>query len=65
MLNIFTKVKRYLKNVRAEFDKISWPSRDEIISLTILVLLMVVVLTFYVGGLDAIFSQLVRYLLGS
>lgn len=65
MFNIFTKVKRYLKNVRAEFDKISWPSRDEIISLTILVLLMVVVLTFYVGGLDAIFSQLVRYLLGS
>lgn len=64
-MSIFIKVKRYLKNVRAEFDKISWPSREEIVSLTILVILMVVVLTIYVGGLDAIFSQLIRYLLGA
>lgn len=65
MISIFIKVKKYLKNVRAEFDKISWPSQEEIVSMTILVILMVVVLTIYVGGLDAIFSQLIRYLLGA
>lgn len=64
-MSIFIKVKKYLKNVRAEFDKISWPSREEIVSFTILVILMVVVLTAYVGGLDALFSQLIRYLIGA
>lgn len=62
MLN---RIKQYLRGVRAEFGKISWPSRAEILSLTILVLVMVIVLTIYVGALDALFSRLLQYFIRS
>jgi len=55
------RLQNYLRGVRAEFGKVSWPSRAEVISLTILVLAMVVVLTIYVGALDALFKRLLQY----
>jgi preprotein translocase subunit SecE len=58
---MINRVKNYLRGVRAEFGKISWPSRAEVISLTILVLVMVLILTIYVGILDALFSRLLQY----
>ena len=58
------RIKQYLRGVRAEFGKISWPSRAEVLSLTILVLAMVIVLTIYVGALDALFSRLLQYFIG-
>lgn len=60
---MINRIRNYLRGVRAEFRKISWPSRAEVISLTILVLAMVIVLTIYVGALDALFSRLLQYLI--
>jgi len=60
MLN---RIKNYLRGVRTEFTKITWPSWEEALSLTVLVLVMVLVLTVYVGALDAIFGQLLKYLI--
>jgi len=55
------RIKNYLRGVRAEFSKISWPSRAEVLSLTVLVLAMVVILTIYVGAIDALFKRLLQY----
>ena len=59
MLN---RIKNYFRGVRAEFAKITWPSWGEVLSLTVLVLAMVLILTIYVGALDAVFGQLLKYL---
>ncbi|MFB6285878.1 MAG: preprotein translocase subunit SecE [Candidatus Bipolaricaulia bacterium] len=50
---------RYAREVRAEFDKISWPSRTETIGFTILVIAMVIVLTIIIFAYDAVFSRVI------
>ena len=58
---MINRIKNYFRGVKAEFSKITWPSWGEVASLTVLVLLMVAVLTIYVGALDALFGQLLKY----
>jgi len=53
------RVTRYAREVRSEFDKISWPSRTETIGFTILVIAMVIVLTLIIFAYDAVFSRVI------
>ncbi|MBI4260001.1 MAG: preprotein translocase subunit SecE [Actinobacteria bacterium] len=49
--------RQFLKEVRAELRKVNWPTRKELVSYTIVVLVSVVVLTSFVFGLDYLFSR--------
>jgi preprotein translocase subunit SecE len=51
----------YLKGVRGEVARVSWPSRSEVISLTALILLLVVILTIYIWGVDTILQAVIRF----
>jgi preprotein translocase subunit SecE len=51
--------RQFLKEVRQELRKVDWPSRRELISYTIVVLVTVVVMTTLVFGLDFVFSKLI------
>lgn len=53
------RVTKYAREVRSEFDKISWPSRTETIGFTILVIAMVIVLTIVIFAYDAVFSRVI------
>lgn len=52
-------VRQFLKEVRQELRKVDWPSRRELISYTVVVLVTVVVMTSLVFGLDFVFSKLI------
>lgn len=54
----------YLKGVRAEVARVTWPTRNEIISLTVLILLMTVVLTLYIWGIDGVVAFILRLIVG-
>jgi preprotein translocase subunit SecE len=54
------RIVNYLKGVRAEIARVTWPTRNEIISLTALILLLVVVVTLYIWGVDGIIGTLLR-----
>jgi preprotein translocase subunit SecE len=56
--------REFLREVRAELRKVQWPSRTELFSYTIVVVVSVVVLTSYVFGLDLFFSKSLLRLLG-
>jgi len=56
------KLRNYLKGVRNEVHRVSWPTRQEVISFTVLVLLLVVVLTLYIWGVDRIIEAILRVL---
>lgn len=56
--------REFLKEVRAELRKVQWPSRKELFSYTIVVVVSVVVLTSYVFALDLFFSKSLLRLLG-
>ena len=52
-----TPARQFLKEVRQELKKVNWPTRQELIAYTIVVLVSVVVLTSLVFGLDYAFSK--------
>jgi preprotein translocase subunit SecE len=54
-----TGARQFLKEVRQELRKVDWPSRRELISYTIVVLVTVIVMTSLVFGLDFVFSKLI------
>ena len=51
-----TSFPQFLREVRAELRKVAWPTRPEVRSYSILVLITVVLLTTFVSILDVIFG---------
>lgn len=59
-----TGAKQFLREVRAEMRKVAWPSRKEVVSYSIVVLVAVTLVTLYVFGLDQAFGQFVFWIFG-
>lgn len=57
------RLTQFLREVRSEFYKISWPSRRETIGLTVLVIAMIVVLTLILFVYDVAFQWVIYGLL--
>ena len=53
----------FLKEVREELVKVAWPSREQTIRYTILVILVAVVVGLFLGGLDYILTALTAFIL--
>ncbi len=53
---------QYIREVRDEMRKVAWPKWPEIRRYSIIVLTTVVVVTAFVGGLDAVFGILSGWL---
>ena len=54
----------FIRQVRAETAKVHWPSRKETVTTAIMVLIMTTLLAIFFFGVDAVFSTLVKFLLG-
>lgn len=54
---------RYLREVRAELNRVTWPSRQELIASTVVVVVVVSVLAAYLGAWDALFTWLFQRVL--
>ena len=52
----------YFKGVKAEWGKITWPERKQVIAQTIVVLVIVVFFTIYTYGLDILFKEILKAL---
>ena len=57
---------QFLRDVRLELKKVSWPSRSEVISTTVVVMIAVVFFSAFLGVVDNLlelfFSQLEKWL---
>lgn len=53
---------QYIREVRDEMRKVAWPHWPEVRRYAIIVLITVVVITAFVGGLDAVFGILSGWL---
>jgi len=42
---MFERIKNYLTGVRGEMARVTWPTRREVTSLTVLILIMCVIIT--------------------
>lgn len=53
---IITAIKNYFIEAYQEISKVVWPSRDEIVRYTILVIIISLVLAAFLGAVDYIFK---------
>ncbi len=54
------KVITYLKGVKSEWGKITWPDRKQVITQTLIVLVVVIAFTIYTYGLDIVFRGILK-----
>ena len=54
---------KYIKNSYAELLKVTWPTRDEALRSTGIVILFSVAVAMFLGGLDYIYNQGLDYLI--
>jgi preprotein translocase subunit SecE len=54
----FRELKSFFSEVKTELKKVTWPSRTEVYSTTLVVILTTLFFGFYLYGLDVLLSQL-------
>ena len=57
-------MKQFLIEVKSEFSKIVWPSKDQIKNATVVVVALSVVMGLYLGMFDFIFSKFLEKIVG-
>ena len=58
-------LQQFVKETIGELRKVSWPTRKEAWNLTIVVLIVLFVMTIFLGSLDLAYSQLFKLILGA
>ncbi|MEK7559409.1 MAG: preprotein translocase subunit SecE [Patescibacteria group bacterium] len=53
----------FLKEVQDELKKVVWPTRDEVIRLTFVVVFISLVVGFFLGGIDIVLVKLIEIFL--
>jgi preprotein translocase subunit SecE len=57
------KLQEFVREVLAEFRKVTWPSRSELVNSTMVVIVVTVVLAFFLGGVDIVLARVVERIL--
>ena len=55
----------FLKEVKEELSKVTWPSREQTIRYTVLVILVAVTVGIFLGGLDLILTKFTAFIIGN
>ena len=57
------RVQQFFREVAAEFRRVNWPSRAEVVTSTAVVLAVVFVLALYLSAVDVLLSRMVGVIL--
>jgi preprotein translocase subunit SecE len=57
-----SKIIQFIKEVKAEFKNITWPKKDTLIQLTIVVISISVIISLILGGFDFLFINSFKFL---
>ena len=58
------KFKRFLKEVNVELRKVTWPSKDELIGSTIVVIIVSFMMAIFIGIVDKVLTLIVTTIFG-
>jgi len=61
-MNIIAKPINFLREVRTELGKVAWSSRQEILSSTMVVIVVTLILGVFIGIIDVFLSKLLSLL---
>lgn len=62
-MNAFKKGFDFLSQVRVELNKVVWPTKEQTIKLTAMVIIATIVVGFFIGGVDFLLSQITKLIL--
>jgi preprotein translocase subunit SecE len=62
-MQFVTRIGEFVQEVLSEFRKVTWPSRQELISSTAVVIVVTLVLAFFLGGVDIVLARVVERIL--
>lgn len=63
-VNIFARLRRFLREVVSELRKVIWPARNQMVTYTIVVIVFVVFMVALTAGLDVLFAKGVLAIFG-
>ena len=64
LVSAFGKFFNYLKDVRQEMDKVTWPSKQEVFITTIIVFILASIFAIFFAVVDTIWYRTVSKLIG-
>jgi len=57
------RVREFVLDVLAEFRKVTWPSRQELINSTVVVIVVTLALSLFLGAVDIVLARAVEWIL--
>ena len=61
---IWNKIREFLRETIGELRKVNWPSRQEAIRLTQIVVAVILIMAAILGGLDYLYTRLFGLIIG-
>ncbi len=55
---------QFLQEVRIELKKVNWPRRKEVVGSTVVVIVSVFIVSFFLGAIDVILQRLLTLVVG-
>ena len=62
-MGFLTRIQEFVREVLVEFRKVTWPSRQELLNSTTVVIAVTIVLAFFLGGVDIGLARIVERIL--
>jgi preprotein translocase subunit SecE len=60
---MFKKAVKFLKESRQEFKRVNWPTREETVRYTLIVIGISVAVAVYLGLLDYVFTNILKVII--
>lgn len=61
---MIAKAKTFFEDVQAELAQVTWPTRKETIATAQVVVVIIVLISFYLGACDFALAKIIRAILG-
>ena len=61
---VLAKANKFLQEVKVELGKVTWPVRKETVATTWIVVVIIMLISFYLGACDIVLTKLMRIILG-
>jgi len=62
-MDFLRRAQEFIREVMAEFRKVAWPSRQELINSTVVVIAVTVVVALFLGAVDVVLARVVERIL--
>lgn len=62
-MNAVRRIQEFAREVLLEFRRVTWPTRQELINSTVVVIAVTVVLAFFLGAVDVGLARIVERIL--